>query len=167
MPVISLPPAIYRAAPATSPSVSLKHRRQPAERHVDAGPRWTPTAYYQTGIASWYGRTRHRTASGERYNPRGFTAAHRWLPLNTWIRVTDLKNGRSVTVRINDRGPYVRGRVLDLSAGAARILHMRASGLAPVRIEIVGQNRPEWKKPPPVARRGFDASSMAWADQTE
>jgi rare lipoprotein A len=95
------------------------------------------------------------------------TAAHRWLPLNTRVRVTDLENGRSVTVRINDRGPYVRGRILDLSIGAARALHMLRTGVAPVRIQVVGHQRLDHEKPPPVAQRGFDASSMAWVNQTE
>ncbi|MFM6198532.1 MAG: septal ring lytic transglycosylase RlpA family protein, partial [Dolichospermum sp.] len=93
------------------------------------------------GIASWYGYdgSGNKTASGERYNPEGLTAAHRTLPMGTKIRVTNTKNGRSVVVRINDRGPYIRGRIIDLSAGAARILGMIGSGLAPVSLEILGR----------------------------
>ncbi|MEH2382451.1 MAG: septal ring lytic transglycosylase RlpA family protein [Nostoc sp.] len=91
------------------------------------------------GIASYYGYdgSSNSTASGQRFNPEGMTAAHRSLPFGTQVRVTNTRNGRSVVVRINDRGPYVRGRVIDLSAGAARILGMMGSGVAPVHIEVL------------------------------
>ena len=93
------------------------------------------------GMASWYGYdgSGSRTAGGERYNPEGMTAAHRSLPLGTRVRVTNTHNGRSVVVRINDRGPYARGRVIDLSAAAARILGMMGSGVAQVRIDVLGR----------------------------
>ena len=93
------------------------------------------------GWASWYGYdgSGNRTATGERYNPEGLTAAHRSLPFGTRVRVTNSRNGRSVVVRINDRGPFIRGRVIDLSAGAARRLRMISSGVAPVRIEVLGR----------------------------
>jgi rare lipoprotein A len=93
------------------------------------------------GIASWYGYdgSGSKTASGERYYPEGLTAAHRSLPLGTKIRVTNTRNGRSVVVRINDRGPYIRGRILDVSAGAARILGMIGSGIAPINLEVLGR----------------------------
>lgn len=93
------------------------------------------------GVASWYGYdgSGNQTAAGERYNPEGMTAAHRSLPLGTKVRVTNTHNGRSVVVRINDRGPYVRGRIIDLSAAAARILGMMGSGVAPVHIEVLGR----------------------------
>ncbi|MBR8833937.1 MAG: septal ring lytic transglycosylase RlpA family protein [Stigonema ocellatum SAG 48.90 = DSM 106950] len=93
------------------------------------------------GMASWYGYdgSGNQTAAGERYNPEGMTAAHRSLPLGTKVRVTNTHNGRSVVVRINDRGPYIRGRIIDLSAAAARILGMMSSGVAHVRIEVLGR----------------------------
>ncbi len=93
------------------------------------------------GMASWYGYdgSGSQTASGERYNPEGLTAAHRSLPLGTKIRVTNTRNGRSVVVRINDRGPYIRGRIIDVSAGAARLLGMIGSGVAPVSLEVLGR----------------------------
>ncbi|MEH2059334.1 MAG: septal ring lytic transglycosylase RlpA family protein [Nostoc sp.] len=93
------------------------------------------------GMASYYGYdgSGNRTASGQRFNPEGLTAAHRSLPFGTQVRVTNTRNGRSVVVRINDRGPFVRGRVIDLSAGAARILGMMGSGVAPVHIEVLGK----------------------------
>lgn len=91
------------------------------------------------GWASWYGPGFHgnRSASGEVYNQNAFTAAHRSLPFGTQVRVTNLSNGLSVIVRINDRGPYVRGRIIDLSAAAARMLGMTYSGVAPVSLNVV------------------------------
>lgn len=89
-----------------------------------------------TGKASWY-KMGHRTANGERYNPMGLTAAHRTLPFGTRVRVTNLRNRRQVVVRINDRGPFVAGRIIDLSQGAARRIGLTAMGVARVRIEVV------------------------------
>jgi rare lipoprotein A len=94
---------------------------------------------YQVGPASWYGSDFHgkATASGEPYDMFDMTAAHPSLPMNTWVRVTSLRNGRSVVVRINDRGPVVPGRIIDLSYRAARMLEMRATGVQRVRLELV------------------------------
>src|SRR3954468_6895204 len=94
---------------------------------------------YQIGRASWYGKQFHgrSSASGEPYDMFQFTAAHRQLPLGTWVRVTNLRNGRSITVRVNDRGPYVGNRIIDLSYGAAQMLELRARGTEKVRLDIV------------------------------
>src|SRR5947209_19550651 len=94
---------------------------------------------YQVGKASWYGKQFHgrSTASGEPYDMFQFTAAHRQLPLGTWVRVTNLRNGHSITVRVNDRGPYVGNRIIDLSYGAAQMLELRARGTEKVRLDIV------------------------------
>jgi rare lipoprotein A len=89
----------------------------------------------QTGIASVYAYRGTRTASGEYMRPGNFTAAHRSLPFGTMVRVSHRRNGRSVVVRINDRGPFIRGRVIDLSPAAARALGF--SGLAPVTLAVV------------------------------
>jgi rare lipoprotein A len=104
------------------------------------GPREGVVAVYQ-GKASWYGREQHghMTASGERFNMNALTAAHRTLRMNTRVRVINLRNGRSVIVRINDRGPYGRGRIIDVSAAAARQLDMMGAGVVPVRIEVLAQ----------------------------
>ena len=92
----------------------------------------------QSGLASWYGADQgHRTASGERFNPHALTAAHRHLPFGTIIRVTNNLNGRTVEVRINDRGPWAHGRILDLSSAAADALDMKRYGVIPVTIEIL------------------------------
>ena len=93
---------------------------------------------YQVGNASWYGKKFHgkATASGEDYDMFELTAAHRQLPLGTYVKVTDLRNGKWVIVRINDRGPYIRGRIMDLSYSAARMLDFHA-GVEKVRLDIV------------------------------
>jgi rare lipoprotein A (peptidoglycan hydrolase) len=93
----------------------------------------------QVGLASWYGADFQGkpTASGQIFDEEKLTAAHRTLPLRSRVRVTNLENGRSVEVRINDRGPYVAGRVLDLSTRAAKALGMHKEGLALVRIEVL------------------------------
>ncbi|WP_405044908.1 MULTISPECIES: septal ring lytic transglycosylase RlpA family protein [Paraburkholderia] len=97
--------------------------------------------FHQTGRASWYGRGFHgrRTANGERYDMHALTAAHRTLPLGSYVRVTNPATSRSVVVRINDRGPYARGRVIDLSMAAAAVLDMRHAGTARVQIEGLTQ----------------------------
>src|SRR5512141_2796616 len=91
-------------------------------------------AMAESGIASVYAYSGEKTANGERANPGGLTAVHRTLPFGTRVRVTNQRNGRSVIVRINDRGPFVRGRVIDLTPAGARALGF--SGLAQVRLEI-------------------------------
>jgi peptidoglycan lytic transglycosylase len=125
-PIVAPPPTPAAMVP---PPVTKK-------AHV---PRFT-----QTGIASWYKKTRHhtRTANGERLVKGELTAAHRALPMNTIVRVTNLDNGRSVRVRINDRGPFVRGRVIDLSPAAADDLGMKKTGLAPVRLDVFAADQP-------------------------
>jgi rare lipoprotein A len=94
----------------------------------------------ERGIASWYGEDFHGwlTANGETYDMEALTAAHRTLPLGTWVLVTNIENGKQVRVRINDRGPYLYGRVLDLSLAGARELDMVDSGVAAVQLEVVG-----------------------------
>lgn len=96
----------------------------------------TNSAFAQCGRASWYALT-SRTASGERMNPSALTAAHRTLPFGTRLKVTNRNNGRSVVVRINDRGPFIRGRVLDLSRGAAGQLGFIKSGHTSVCMDPV------------------------------
>jgi len=96
-----------------------------------------PRGYDETGTASFYGARHHgkRTASGEAFDQHGLTAAHRSLPFGTKVLVTNLKNDRSVVVRINDRGPHTRGRLIDLSRAAAQRLDMLRSGTARVRVQ--------------------------------
>jgi rare lipoprotein A len=98
----------------------------------------------EVGIASWYGPTFHgkSTANGETYNQNELTAAHKTLPFNTVVKVTNLDNGKSVTVRINDRGPYAGNRVIDLSRAAAAEIDMIGPGTAQVRLELVSSEVP-------------------------
>src|SRR5436309_8755176 len=112
----------------------------------------------QVGVASWYGPGFHgnRTANGEIYDQYELTAAHRTLPLGTRVMVTNLSNGRAVEVRINDRGPFVGGRAIDLSYAAACMLHIIGPGTARVRIEVlppamqVAERTGAPPQPPPV-----------------
>jgi rare lipoprotein A len=94
---------------------------------------------YQVGVASWYGEyfQGKPTASGEPYDMNDFTAAHPTLPLGTYVKVTNLRNGRSAVVRVNDRGPVVDGRIIDVSRNVARALGFKARGLQTVRLDIV------------------------------
>lgn len=99
------------------------------------------STYTQIGIASWYGKEFHReqTASGERYNMYAMTAAHRILPMNTWVRVINLENGNDAVVRINDRGPFIKNRIIDLSYAAAKKLGIVGPGTVPVKVIALGQ----------------------------
>jgi rare lipoprotein A len=108
------------------------------------GRTYTPTenaAYRADGVASWYGPDFHgrQTANGEVYDMHGISAAHPTMPLPSYARVTNLDNGRSVVVRVNDRGPYARNRIIDLSVGTAKALDFYGLGLANVRVEYIGR----------------------------
>lgn len=112
--------------------------------YVVNGKRYYPTRVsvgdHFSGMASWYGKDFHgkRTSNGEIYNMYGLTAAHKVLPMNTMVKVTNLLNNRSLVVRINDRGPFVKSRIIDLSYKAASRLGVARRGTAPVRLEVVG-----------------------------
>jgi len=109
----------------------------PEPKPVATPPAQPAPSFAQQGVASWYGKSHHgrRTANGETYDMRAMTAAHRTLPFGTVVRVTRIGDGRSVTVRINDRGPYARGRIIDLSAQAAEAIGMTELGTTRVKIE--------------------------------
>ncbi|WP_457560850.1 septal ring lytic transglycosylase RlpA family protein [Caminibacter sp.] len=99
-----------------------------------------PIGWTQEGIASWYGPDFHGkyTSNGEVYNMYAYTAAHKTLPMNTIVKVTNLNNGKSVIVRINDRGPFVKGRIIDLSYAAGKKIGLDVTGTAPVKITVIG-----------------------------
>ena len=107
-------------------------------------PMATASGYDETGVASWYGRDFHgkRTANGERYDMHALSAAHKTLPLPTLVRVTNLDNGRSVIVRVNDRGPFVKSRLIDLSYAAAKALGYADRGTAHVRVQTLDVTTP-------------------------
>jgi rare lipoprotein A len=123
--------ALGACAPTTPPTSS-----PPA-------PAVRPAVFTQVGVASWYGsfHAGRKTASGERFDPNAMTAAHRTLPLGSIVRVTNVENGLTTMVRINDRGPYYASRIIDLSRAAADALGFRASGIALVRIERLASDQ--------------------------
>ncbi|MGO9126649.1 MAG: septal ring lytic transglycosylase RlpA family protein [Terriglobales bacterium] len=113
--------------------------RQAAQPAAGSPVRPKPHTPYQVGTASWYGEyfEGRTTASGEPFNMYDLTAAHPTLPLGTWVRVTNLSNGRRISVRINDRGPIIPGRIIDLSYSAAQALAFEEKGLQQVRLDLV------------------------------
>jgi rare lipoprotein A len=131
------------------PKEAIAQGRVKTSPYVVKGKRYVPMSaeqartYRQTGIASWYGyetyheKGGHMTANGEAFDPRGLNAAHKHLPLPTFVRVTNLDNKRQIIVRVNDRGPFVKGRIIDLSAGAAKKLGFYKKGTARVLVETV------------------------------
>ena len=123
------------------PDSGLKGTQKPYEVDgVRYDPLLTADGFTEIGIASWYGPGFHgkSTSNGEVYNMHGMTAAHKTLPMNVFVRVTNLDNNRQTTVRVNDRGPFVAGRVIDLSQAAARELDVMARGTARVKLEALG-----------------------------
>jgi len=150
-------PNISEAKPA--PGSSVQSRSEVRKQIGKTKP-------YQIGTASWYGANFEgkETASGEKYNMYDMTAASLSLPMGTYVKVTNLRNGKAVVVRINDRGPVVPGRIIDLSYGAAQALQMRAHGLQRVRLDLVQstsvaknrQQKPDYQtvayNRPPVAQ---------------
>jgi rare lipoprotein A len=145
----------YRFEQPTQPA-SGSGGRQPATAQPTKSPRGNPAfyevfgqryyvldsadGYEERGVASWYGRKFHGnpTANGEKYDMHGVSAAHKGLPLPTWVEVTNLKNGRKLTLRVNDRGPFVHNRLIDLSYGAALKLDMVESGTTLVNVRALG-----------------------------
>ena len=131
------------------PKEAIQKGRVKRSPYVVYGKTYVPMSvekarnYREIGIASWYGdETRrkkggHMTANGEAFDPEGFNAAHKYLPLPTHVRVTNLSNRRSIILRVNDRGPFVKGRIIDLSAGAAKKLGFYRKGTARVLVETV------------------------------
>ena len=139
---------IFLAACASS---TPRPTKKTGNSYTVGGKRYYPLSsaagFTQRGLASWYGRKFHGrlTSNGERYNMYGRTAAHKTLPFNTYVRVTNLKNGKQTVVRINDRGPFVRGRIIDLTYTAAHSIEMAEDGVVPVKIEALGYARKKRK----------------------
>jgi len=128
--------------PRSSPGKTTPATQRP---YKIAGVHYSPIAsahgFVQTGIASWYGKKFHgrKTSNGETYNMYDMTAAHKTLPMNTWVSVHNLENNRKIVVRINDRGPFVRGRIIDLSYTGASRIGIADTGTTKVRITALGQ----------------------------
>lgn len=148
----------------SSPNTSAASQRATMRPYTINGKTYYPTTVSvgdtASGIASWYGPDFHgkKTSNGEIYNMNAMTAAHKTLPMNTMVRVTNLGNGAQTTVRINDRGPFVAGRIIDLSKAAATSIGMIGTGTARVKLEVVGfygdgknyQNTGSLSSPPSV-----------------
>ncbi|MFK8028618.1 MAG: septal ring lytic transglycosylase RlpA family protein [Gammaproteobacteria bacterium] len=130
-------------APAALPSGYVRSYVVFGQRYYILG---SASGFHEEGLASWYGPKFHgrKTANGETYNMHGISAAHKSLPLGTWVRVTNLDNQRSLDLRINDRGPFVDDRIIDLSFAAAKALDVVGPGTAPVRVvfleDIIGRS---------------------------
>ena len=125
-------PSSLEAAKVTQPAVIATNG------HKNRKTNSSKSKAYQVGTASWYGEQfqGRQTASGEPFDMRDFTAAHPSLPLGTYVKVTNLRNGKAVVVRINDRGPVVDGRIIDVSSNAARALGFRERGVQTVRLDL-------------------------------
>lgn len=149
----------------SSPNTSAASQRATMRPYTINGKTYYPTTVSvgdtALGIASWYGPNFHgkKTSNGETYNMNAMTAAHKTLPMNTMVRVINLGNGAQTTVRINDRGPFVAGRIIDLSKAAATSIGMIGAGTARVKLEVVGfygdgknyQNTGSLSSPPSVS----------------
>ena len=132
-----------------TPKEAIAQGRVKDSPYVVRGKRYVPMSmaqaqsYRETGTASWYGletyrqKGGHMTANGEAFNPDGLSAAHKHLPLPIFVRVTNLSNRRSIIVRVNDRGPFIEGRIIDLSAGAAKKLGFYERGTTRVMVETI------------------------------
>ncbi|MEM7696476.1 MAG: septal ring lytic transglycosylase RlpA family protein [Pseudomonadota bacterium] len=143
--ISDITPALTTAAvdkPAKTKATAKGYRK--IGKPYKVGGRWyTPREdkdYDKVGVASWYGKQFHGklTANGEKYNMHAMTAAHKTLPLPSYVRVTEKKSGKSIVVRVNDRGPFVKGRIIDLSKAAATKLGMLNKGHTKVRVEYLG-----------------------------
>ena len=142
------PAGLWRLFSAVLLALLLASCARPSVRPVSLGAS-------ETGFASWYGADFHgrRTSSGEVYDMYQLTAAHRELPLGTWVMVTNQNNGRSVEVRVNDRGPFVADRILDVSYGAGRMLGMIGPGVIPVRVVVTRLGQADGGEPAGLAVR--------------
>jgi peptidoglycan lytic transglycosylase len=148
--VAARPPASTPTSQPSAPPASAPQPGQPGASRPSGPPPAierqpaVPGAYVEEGVASWYGVpfNGRRTSNGEIYDMHEFTAAHRTLPFNCVVRVTNLNNGKHTEVRINDRGPFVANRVIDLSLSAAQVIEMVGTGTANVRLEILSGPNP-------------------------
>jgi rare lipoprotein A len=137
---LSLALLLFGLAGCTTPAPPPSPQPPPIQQQSVA-----PHPFFtQTGLASFYGHAHagKATANGQNFDPKDFTAAHRTLAFGTLVRVTDLENGQTITVKITDRGPFVRGRILDVSLAAARALGMQDKGVTRVRLEAFRADQP-------------------------
>jgi rare lipoprotein A len=134
--------------PIPTPSTTIPTPKPSTPSDTTTTPAKETILFTQTGGASWYGSEGGPlTATGERYNPQGMTAAHRTLAFGSKVRVTNLRNGRNTIVTINDRGPFIGGRIIDLSAAAAEAVGIKSSGVGRVRIDVLSYGSNKRKSP--------------------
>jgi rare lipoprotein A len=143
------PPPIPQSPVPNAPPVSTETPDEDAVAEASGIPADSKPLFTETGLASWYGPPYHnrRGSNGEVYNMHAMTAAHRTLPLGSIVRVTNVKTGKSAVVRITDRGPFIEGRVIDLSLAAAKAIDLWKAGVAPVRLDVL-------KTPTPLSAGG-------------
>jgi rare lipoprotein A len=159
---VTPPPPIPGAVPDAIPRIEPRARTGNPPFYSVFGKRYyvlsSSVGYWERGVASWYGPGFHkvRTSTGERYDMYAMTAAHRTLPLPAYVRVTNLQNGRSVVVRVNDRGPFVGNRIIDLSYSAAAKLDMLRNGTAMVDVRTI---EPSPQPPVVTATNGAPAAA--------
>ena len=158
------PPPVLGGAPDAVPRVEPRSRNGNPPFYEVFGKRYyvlsSSSGYWERGVASWYGPGFHkeRTSTGEPYDMYGMTAAHKTLPLPAYLRVTNLQNGRSIVVRVNDRGPFVGNRIIDLSYSAAAKLDMLRNGTAMVELRALDPTAP-----PPVITASLPAAAAGSA----
>jgi rare lipoprotein A len=138
--VSTAPPAQPSPTPNSTSETTKNSTNVPPPRHTKTPPAPAPVGYTEEGNASWYGNPFHgrHASNGEIYDMYKLTAAHRTLPFETMVHVTNLSNGKTATVRITDRGPFVDNRIIDLSLAAAREIDSVGPGVVPVRLEVIG-----------------------------
>ena len=140
--------ASKKSGSAASADATKTKQKASQKPYTVMGKRYEPLksheGFVQTGVASWYGKDFHGklTSNGEKYDMHSMTAAHKTLPLGVYVRVSNTDNGHEAIVRVNDRGPFVKGRIIDLSYSAARKLGVDIVGTAPVRVEALGYRVP-------------------------
>ena len=158
--------------PDAVPRVEPRSRYGNPDTYVVRGKRYytkdSSDGHLERGLASWYGKKFHgrRTSSGERYDMYGMTAAHKSLPLPSYVRVTNLENGRSAVVKVNDRGPFHGSRVIDLSYSAAKKIGVVAKGTAMVEVRAIDPSRPGSDPGPRIAARSAAPASPNPASKT-
>jgi rare lipoprotein A len=165
----AVPPPAPDAVPDAVPRIEPRARSGNPPFYDVFGKRYyvlsSSVGYWERGVASWYGPGFHkvRTSTGEPYDMYGMTAAHRTLPLPAYVRVTNLQNGRSIVVRVNDRGPFVGNRIIDLSYTAAAKLDMLRNGTAMVEVRTIDPTAP----PPAITASALATAPTALAAPTE
>ncbi len=167
-PAAATPPPVPDSVPDAVPRIEPRSRNGNPPFYDVFGRRYfvlsSSAGYWERGVASWYGPGFHkvRTSTGEPYDMYGMTAAHKTLPLPAFVRVTNLQNGRSVVVRVNDRGPFVGNRIIDLSYTAAAKLDMLRNGTAMVEVRSIDPSAPVAAAPPATAPTDSGAANPSF-----